>query len=106
MKSSPSSLASSFLLLLWLNILDILLTNPACEANPFTLYVWGKVGVLLSAWIKIGLVLLFGVLIVLTKKSATPSEWAFSSMLFQAILILLGAFYSFVVIWNSLLFIT
>lgn len=106
MKSSPSSLASWFLLLLWLNILDILLTNPAYEANPLTLYMWGKIGVLLSAWIKIGLVLLFGVLIVLTKKSATPSEWAFSSKLFQAILTLLGAFYAFVVIWNSLLFIT
>jgi hypothetical protein len=99
-------MAPWFLLVLGLNILDILLTNPACEINPVTLYLWGTLGFLLSAWIKVGLVLVFGGLIILIRKVATPSEWAFSSKLLQMLLIMLAAFYVFVVTTNLLLFVT
>jgi len=51
MEWKSSSLASWLLFLLLLNILDILLTNPAYEANPFTLYFWGQIGIFLSSWI-------------------------------------------------------
>ena len=95
-----SSLTRWFLFLLWLNILDISVTNPAYESNPFTLYMWGKIGVFLSAWIKVGLVLFFGVLCALTKKVAKPAEWDFASRLLRGILVALVAFYTFVVAWN------
>jgi hypothetical protein len=44
-----SSIGKWFLTSLWLNILDILVTTPAYEANPFTLYLWGRIGIFLSA---------------------------------------------------------
>jgi hypothetical protein len=99
-----SSLTSWFLFLLLLNALDVLVTNPAYESNPFTLYIWGQIGVFLSAWIKIGLVLFFGVLCASAKKIAKPVEWAFARKVLLGILIVLVAFYIFVVTWNTILF--
>jgi len=101
-----SSLAPWFLFLLWLNILDILVTNPTYESNPFTLYMWGNIGIFLSAWIKIGQVLFFGVLCALTKKVAKPSEWPFARKLLHGTLIVLVAFYVFVVAWNLILYVS
>jgi hypothetical protein len=98
-------MTSWFLLVLSLNIFDILLTNPAYEINPVTLYLWGTLGILLSAGIKMGLVLVLGGLIVLTKKVATPAEWTISSKLLHMILMALAAFYAFVVVTNLLLLI-
>jgi len=83
-----------------LNILDIATTSPFYEANPVTLYLWGQLGLFLSAWIKIGLILLFGILCVVTKKVATPHEWKFASKAFKAMLIVLVAYYAFVVAVN------
>ncbi len=100
-----SSLAPWFLFLLLLNVLDILVTNPTYESNPFTLYIWGQIGIFLSAWIKIGLVLFFGVLCVSAKKVAKPNEWSFARKLLLETLIVLVAFYIFVVTWNVILFI-
>jgi len=99
-----SSLTSWFLFLLLLNVLDVLVTNPAYESNPFTLYIWGQIGVFLSAWIKIGLVLFFGVLCASAKKIAKPVEWAFARKVLLGILFVLVAFYIFVVTWNTILF--
>ncbi|UCG37517.1 MAG: hypothetical protein JSV64_04405 [Candidatus Bathyarchaeota archaeon] len=98
-----SSLANWFLFLFCLNILDILVTNPAYEANPFTLYMWGNVGIFLSAWIKIGQVLSFGVLCALVKKVAKPTEWRFARRMLLGALVVLVAFYLFVVVWNVFL---
>lgn len=95
-----SSVGKWFLTLLSLNILDILVTTPAYEVNPFTLYLWGKIGIFLSALFKIGLVLFLGVLIVCIKKMATPIEWVFSRKLLRGILLMMVAFYVFVVMWN------
>ncbi len=102
-ENNSPSLSSWFLFLLSLNILDILVTNPAYEANPFTLYLWGKIGIFLSATIKIGLVLSFGLLYVLTKKFAKPTEWSFAKNIFRGMLVFLVAFYIFVVSWNLVL---
>ncbi len=85
--------------------MDILVTTPALESNPFTLYMWGKLGIFLSAWIKIGLVLFFGVLCALAKKVAKPTEWSFAKKLLLVTLIVLVAFYVFVVAWNIILYI-
>lgn len=104
MKWKLSSLSPWFLFLLWLNILDILVTNPSFEANPFTLYLWGKLGMVLSAWIKIGQVLLFGFLCVLTRKVTRPTEWRFAKKLLLGTLMVLVAFYIFVVVWNTILY--
>lgn len=93
------------LILLCLNILDILITAPAYEANPFTLYLWGRIGIFLSAWLKIGLVLLFGVLCQVAKMAATPAEWIISQRFLTGISTILVAFYVFVVVWNTILFI-
>jgi hypothetical protein len=101
-----SSLTSWFLFLLLLNVLDVLVTNPAYESNPFTLYIWGQIGIFLSAWIKIGLVLFFGILCASTKKIAKPVEWAFARKVLLGILIVLVAFYTFVVTWNVILFVS
>ena len=98
-----SSLPWWFLSLLSLNVLDILLTNPAYESNPFTLLMWSTLGFFLSAWIKIGQVLLFGALCLLAKKVAKPAEWSFMKKLLGGILVVLVAFYLFVVAWNMLL---
>ena len=103
-KQRFSSLQMWFILLLWLNLMDILLTNPAYEANPFTLYIWGKIGILLSAWIKVGQVLFLGALILLAKKIAKPIEWDFLKKLLLGLLIILSAFYIFVVGWNTILY--
>jgi hypothetical protein len=101
-----SSLAPWFLFLLLLNVLDVLVTNPAYESNPFTLYIWGQIGIFLSAWIKIGLVLFFGVLCASAKKFSKPAEWVFARKALLGILIVLVAFYIFVVTWNVILFVS
>jgi hypothetical protein len=100
------SLKCWFLLLLGLNILDVLVTNPAFESNPFTLFMWRQLGIFLSAWIKIGQVLLFGVLCILAKKVAKPAEWAFARKLLLAMLVILVSFYSFVVTWNIVVYVS
>ena len=89
--------------MLCLNVFDILVTNPAYEANPLTLFLWGEIGILLSAAIKIGLVLFFGGLYVSAKKFAKPTEWPFARELFRKMLVVLVAFYIFVVAWNLIL---
>ena len=104
MERKLSSLPSWFLFLLLLNVLDVLVTNPAYESNPFTIYIWGQVGIFLSAWIKIGLVLFFGVLCASAKKLAKPAEWVFAKKVLLGILMVLVAFYIFVVTWNTILF--
>ena len=104
MEWKSSSLAPWFLFLLLLNVFDVLVTNPAYESNPFTLYIWGQVGIFLSAWIKIGLVLFFGVLCASAKKVAKPAEWVFTRKVLLGILVVLVAFYIFVVTWNTILF--
>lgn len=101
-----SSLQLWFLAVLWLNIMDILLTNPVYESNPFTLYLWGKIGILLSAWIKIAQVLFLGVLILLSRRLATPLEWHYVKKLLLGILLVLTAFYVIVVGWNTILFVS
>lgn len=97
------SLVRWFFLLLSLNILDISITNPSLEANPFTLLSWANMGILPSALIKLGVVLLFGVLSVITKKLASPTDWNLAGRLFRGMLIALVAFYLFVVSWNIIL---
>lgn len=103
MEWKSGSLVPLFLFLLSLNILDISLTNPSREANPFTLYSWASVGVLPSAFMKVGLVLFFGVLCTITRRVASPIEWSFASRLLRVMLIGLVAFYVFVVTWNFVL---
>jgi hypothetical protein len=61
---------------------------------------WTQIGILLSAWIKIGQVLFLGVLCACTKKIAKPTEWQFTQKVLQGTLIVLVAFYIFVVVWN------
>jgi len=100
-----SSLTPWFLFLLLLNVFDVLVTNPAYESNPFILYIWGRIGIFLSVWIKIGLVLFFGVLCGFANKVAKPAEWRFARKVFLATLVVLVAFYIFVVMWNLILFI-
>jgi len=94
------SLKVWFLSLFILNILDIITTNPNCELNPVTLYIWGRIGFFLAAWVKMVLIVLFGVLCLAIKKVATPDEWQFSRRLLGATLIILVAFYTFVVSIN------
>ncbi|MCW3980245.1 MAG: hypothetical protein NWF11_02090 [Candidatus Bathyarchaeota archaeon] len=106
MKLKVSSLQPWFFAVLWLNVMDIMLTKPAYESNPFTLYLWGRIGILLSAWIKVGQVLFFGALILLTKKLATPSEWDCVKKLLLGVLLVLTAFYMIVVGWNTILFVS
>lgn len=101
-----SSLTPWFLFLLGLNILDVLVTNPTYESNPLALYMWEQIGIFLSAWIKIGQVLLFGVLCALVKKVAKPTEWSFAEKLLRGTLIVLVAFYTFVIAWNLILYIS
>jgi len=95
-----SSIKVWFMTLFLLNIFDIATTTPLYEANPVTLYLWGQIGIFLSAWVKIGLVLLFGILCAAAKKVATPHEWKFTHQVFKAILIVLVAYYGFVVAVN------
>lgn len=98
-----ASLVPWFLLLLSLNILDISFTNPYQEANPLTLLSWAKMGILPSASLKVGLVLFFGILCVITKKVASPTDWNLAGRLLRGILIALVAFYLFIVAWNMIL---
>jgi len=83
-----------------LNILDIVTTTPLYEVNPVTLYLWGQIGIFLSAWVKIGLVLFFGILCAVAKKVVAPHEWKFTRQVFKVMLIILVAYYTFVVIMN------
>jgi len=103
LEKTSGSLVPWFLLLLSLNILDISFTNPLREANPITLLSWATMGVSLSACIKVGLVMFFGILCVLTKKAANPTDWHVADKLLRGILIALVAFYLFVVAWNMIL---
>ena len=95
-----SSIKVWFATLFLLNILDIATTTPFYEANPVTLYFWGRIGIFLSAWVKIGLVSLLGILCVVAKKVTNSHEWKFTSQVFKAILIILVAYYAFVVTVN------
>jgi len=95
-----SSIKLWFTTLFLLNILDIATTTPLYEANPATLYLWGQIGIFLSAWVKLGLVLLFGALCVVAKKVVAPHEWKFTRQVFKAMLIVLVAYYAFVVAVN------
>lgn len=104
MKRISTSIGKWFLALFWLNIFDIIITTPAYEANPVTIYLWGRIGIFLAAWLKIGLVLLLGGLCQIIRIVATPTEWAFSRKLLRGTLVLLVAFYIFVVVWNTILF--
>jgi len=92
--------------LLGLNILDVLVTNPAFESNPFTLFMWERLGIFLSASFKIGQVLLFGALCILVKKVAEPAEWVYARKLLWGTLVVLVAFYSFVVAWNMFIYVS
>jgi len=84
-------------------VLDIFSTNPITEGNPLTLYLWAQLGIFLSAWIKIGQVLLFGVLCFSAKKVAKPNEWLAARKILLGLLRILVAFYIFVVSWNVVL---
>jgi len=95
-----SSIKVWFTTLFLLNILDIATTSPLYEANPVTLYIWGQIGIFLSAWVKIGLVLVFGALCATAKKVVAPHEWKITSQVFKALLIVLVAYYAFVVAMN------
>lgn len=103
LKWIDTSIGMWFLALLSLNIFDILITTPAWEANPVTLYLWGKIGIFLSASLKIGLVLLLGGLCQLARMVATPTEWALSRKVLKGILVVLVAFYAFVGVWNTII---
>jgi len=94
------SLKAWVLSLFMLNVLDILTTIPNCEINPVALYIWDKIGFFPAAWVKISLVVLFGVLCLAIKKVATPDEWHFARRLLGAILTILVAFYILVVAIN------
>jgi hypothetical protein len=96
---SPS-LEIWFLLLLSLNFFDVFTTVPAYEVNPVTLYVWERLGFFLAAWLKIVLVLFFGLLCVVARKVANPNEWKFAKKLFLGLLKVLVVFYVFVVLIN------
>ena len=95
-----SSIKVWFTTLFLLNVLDIATTTPLYESNPVTLFLWGQIGIFLAAWFKIGLVLLFGILCVVAKKVTNPHEWEFTNQVFRAILIILVAYYAFVVSVN------
>ena len=54
---------------------------------------------------KIGSVFLFGILCAITKKVANQTDWNLAAGLMRRILIVLVAFYTFVVAWNIILWI-
>ena len=95
-----SSLRLWLILLLSLNISDVLTTVPMFEANPVTLYMWGKIGLFAAACLKIGLVFIFGALCLLTRKLANQGEWEFARRVLLWLLKFLVAFYIFVVAVN------
>ncbi len=103
MKWRLSSLTLWFLLLFMLIILDILSTNPVIEGNPLTLYLWAQFGIFISAVIKIGQVLLFGVLCFSAKRIAKPNEWIIAKKILLGLTKFLVAFYIFIVSWNIIL---
>jgi hypothetical protein len=103
LKSDP--LVPWFFSLLSLNVMDILFTNPSREANPVTLLSWARIGIFTSACMKIGSVLLFGILCAITKKVTSQTDRSFAAGLMRKILIVLVAFYTFVVAWNIILWI-
>ena len=105
MKRNSGPLVPWFLLLLSLNVMDILFTNPSREANPVTLLSWAWIGIFPSACMKIGSVFLFGILVVITKKMANQTDWDLAAGLMRRILIVLVTFYTFVVAWNIILWI-
>lgn len=105
MEWKSGSLIPWFLSLLMLNVMDILFTNPPREANPLTLLSWARIGILPSACMKIGSVLLFGILCVITRKVMKQMDWNIAARLMRGILIALVAFYTFVVAWNIILWI-
>ena len=90
--------------LLLLNVLDIATTVPRYEINPVTLLFWQKIGIIPSALFKIGLVIIFGGLLLVAKRVVNSNEWEFTSNLFEKILILLVAYYAFVVTSNATIF--
>lgn len=98
-----SSVNFWFTALFLLNILDIATTMPLYESNPFTLFLWGRIGIFLAAWFKMGLVSLFGILCVLTRKVANPTEWEFASRVFRVTLVILVAYYTFVIAVNLII---
>lgn len=100
-----ASLEPWLLSLFCLNVLDIIVTNPALESNPLTLLMWGKIGFFLSAFVKLSLVFVFGVLCIVAKRVAKPVEWDLTSRLLLGILVTLVAYYLIVVLWNVLLMI-
>ncbi|NIP67101.1 hypothetical protein GWN63_03455 [Candidatus Bathyarchaeota archaeon] len=102
MQGRISSFGLWFVLLFFLNMLDILTTVPAYEANPVTLYIWEQIGYLSAAWLKGGLVLLFGLLFTVAQKVVNPEEWSFAKRVFVGILKVLVAFYLLVVVINLL----
>ena len=104
MKWIDISIGKWLLMLFCLNVFDILITTPAYEANPVTLYIWGRIGIFFSAWLKIGLVLLLGGLCQITRIVATPTDWVLSRNLLRGILIVLVAFYIFLAAWNTIIF--
>ncbi len=95
-----ASLVGLFLALFLFNVLDIATTTPVSESNPVTLYLWGQIGIFLSAWVKMGLVALFGILCLIAKKVATPDEWKFTEKVFHGMLIILVVYYAFIVTNN------
>ncbi len=95
-----SSLLIWFSALFLLNVLDVATTIPVWEANPITLFLWGRIGGFLSAWVKLGLVLFFGVLCLAAWKMATAQEWLFAEKIFRGILVILVTYYVFVVANN------
>lgn len=100
MRWTWQSLTPWFLVLLSLNFLDILTTNQSYESNPLALLMWAQMGIFLSAWIKIGQVLFLGALCACAKKIAKLTEWNFTQKTLLGILVVLTAFYTFVVAWN------
>ncbi len=98
-----SSVKVWFTALFLLNILDIATTMPLYESNPFTLFLWDRIGIFLAAWFKMGLVLLFGILCAVARKFANPGEWEFTSRVFRATLSILVAYYVFIVTINLII---
>lgn len=95
-----SSLLGWFFALLLLNLVDIATTIPVYESNPVTLYLWGQIGIFLSAWVKMGLVGILGVLCLAANNVATPEEWESARKIFLGMMIILVAYYGFVVAVN------
>ncbi len=103
MNWSESSVKVWFAALFLLNILDIATTIPLYESNPFTLFLWDRIGIFFAASFKIGLVLLFGILYAVARRVVNPREWEFSSKVLRVTLEILVAYYAFVVAVNLII---